>query len=41
MAEYESLFLGQWKARKMGVKLLKVEGYSELVVNQVKMESKS
>jgi hypothetical protein len=35
MAEYEALLFGLRKARKMGIKLLKVEGDSELIVNQV------
>ena len=33
MAKYEALLFGLRKARKMGIKLLKVEGDSELMVN--------
>jgi ribonuclease HI len=33
MVEYEVLLSGLQKAKKMGIKLLKVEGDSELMVN--------
>ena len=36
MAEYSALILGLELARKMGIKTLKVIGYSDLIVNQVK-----
>jgi ribonuclease HI len=38
MAEYDALLFGLWKARKMGIKLLKVQGDYELIVNQVTMK---
>jgi ribonuclease HI len=38
MAEYDAVLLGLRKARKMGVKSLRVEGDSELVVKQVRKE---
>jgi len=38
MAEYEALLLGLNKARKMGLKCLRVEGDSELIVKQVHKE---
>jgi ribonuclease HI len=38
MAEYEAFLFGLWKARKMGIKLLKVEGDSELIMNEVRMK---
>jgi hypothetical protein len=38
MAEYEALLLGLQRARKMGIKQLKVEGDSKLIVNQVKKQ---
>jgi ribonuclease HI len=38
MVEYEALLFGFWKARTMVIKLLKVEGDSELIVNQVRMK---
>jgi hypothetical protein len=38
MAEYEALLFGLRKDRKMGIKLLKVEGDFELILNQVKMK---
>jgi ribonuclease HI len=38
MAEYEAFLFGLRKVRKMGIKLLKVEGDSELIVNQVTMK---
>jgi len=36
VAEYSALILGLELARKMGIKTLKVIGYSDLIVNQVK-----
>jgi ribonuclease HI len=33
MAEYEALLLGLQRARNMGIKQLKVEGYSKIIVN--------
>ena len=38
MVEYEALLLGLKKARKMGLKCLRVEGYFELIVKQVRKE---
>jgi ribonuclease HI len=38
MADYEALLFGLRKARKMGIKLLTVEGDSELIVKKVKMK---
>jgi len=38
MAEYEALLLGLKKARKMGLKCLRVEGDSELIMKQVRKE---
>ena len=36
MAKYEALLLGLKQGQKMGIRLLKVFGDSELVVNQVR-----
>jgi hypothetical protein len=41
MAVYDALLLGLQRARKMGIKQLKVEGDSKLDVNQVKMQCKA
>jgi hypothetical protein len=38
MAEYEAFLFGLRKARKMEIKLLRVDGDSELIVNQVRMK---
>jgi hypothetical protein len=36
MVKYKALFLGLEQARKMGIKILKVKGYLELMVNLVR-----
>ncbi|XP_059078027.1 uncharacterized protein LOC131876606 [Cryptomeria japonica] len=36
MTEYEALLLGLAEVKKLGIKLLRVKGYAELIVKQVK-----
>ena len=38
MAEYESMVLGLKTARKIGIKMSKIVGDLELVINQVKKQ---